>query len=53
MHSPPTSQIEEVVETHILQVTEVANTAKEEPEFPQDIFQVLATKKKCEDKASK
>jgi hypothetical protein len=47
------SQIEEVVETHILQVKEVANPA-EEQEIPHDIFEVFATEKKqCEFKVSK
>jgi hypothetical protein len=52
--SAPTSRIEEVVESHILQVSQVINLAEEEPEFPHDIYEVFAAeKKKHEPKASK
>jgi hypothetical protein len=47
-----TSQIEEVVETHILQIKEAAPADNEEEPFPHDIFEVFtAEKKKREDKA--
>jgi len=46
--STPTSQIEEVVETHILQVKEAA-TDNEEQEFLHDILEVFAAKKKKRD----
>ena len=46
-----TSRIEEVMESHILQVKDTA-TSDEEDEFLQDIFEVFATeKKKCGAKA--
>jgi len=43
-----TSRIEEVVETHILQVKE-ATTVNEETEFLHDILEVFAAKKKKHD----
>ena len=46
-----TSQIEEVVESHILQVKDSITT--DEEEFPHDIFEVFTTEKKQVDKASK
>ena len=46
-----TSRIEEVVESHVLQVKDSVTT--DEEEFPHDIFEVFATKKKQADKASK
>jgi hypothetical protein len=47
-----TSQIEEVVETHILQIKEAAPADNEEEPFSHDIFEVFtAEKKKREDKA--
>jgi len=46
-----TSQIEEVVKSHVLQVKDSVTTDKEE--FPHDIFKVFATEKKQVDKASK
>ena len=54
--SLPPSRIEEVVESHILQIREVSTTAeeKEEEQVPHDIFEVFATKKKkCDNRASK
>ena len=49
----PTSCIEEVIESHMLQVKE-ADTPQEEEEFSHDIFEVFAAeKKKRRDKASK
>ena len=51
--STPTSRIEEVVETHILQVKGVA-TDNEEQEFSHDILEVFAAeKKKRDDKKGK
>jgi hypothetical protein len=44
-----TSQIEEVIELHILQVKEA--TSPDEEEFSHDIFEVFATKKKHGNKA--
>jgi hypothetical protein len=53
--STTTSQIEEVMESHILQVSQVVNLAEEEePEFLHNIYEVFATeKKKHKPKASK
>ena len=50
----PTSCIEEVIESHILQVKEADTPQEEEEEFSHDIFEVFAAeKKKRRDKASK
>ena len=60
VHDPPphfnsrntsTSQIEEGIESHILQVRESATPNDEEEEFLHNIFEVFATKKKRSDKA--
>jgi hypothetical protein len=52
LRNASTSRIEEVIESHILQVREATNPNEEqEPEFSHDIFEVFATKKKCGDKA--
>ena len=48
----PTSCIEEVIESHMLQVKE-ADTPQEEEEFSHDISEVFAAKKKRGDKATK
>jgi len=51
--STPTSWIEEVVKTHILQVKKAATDNKEQ-EFLHDILEVFATeKKKCNNKKGK
>ena len=50
--SAPTSQIEEVVKTHILQVKEAA-TIKEGQEFSHDILEVFAAERKHDDKKGK
>jgi len=47
-----TSQIKEVVKSHILQVRDSVTTDEDE-EFSYDIFEVFATEKKQADKASK
>jgi len=47
-----TSRIEEVVESHVLQVRDSVTT-DEDKEFSHDIFKVFATEKKQVDKASK
>jgi hypothetical protein len=47
-----TSRIEEVIESHILQVRESVTPDEEEEEFSHDIFEVFATEKKCGDKAT-
>jgi len=47
-----TSQIKEVVKSHVLQVKD-SITMDEEEEFSHNIFKVFATKKKQVDKASK
>jgi hypothetical protein len=54
-HSTTTSRIKEVMESHILQVSQVVNLAEEEePEFPHNIYEVFAAeRKKHEPKASK
>src|SRR6266581_2674227 len=50
----PTSCIEEVIESHILQVKEADTPQEEEEEFSHDIFEVFAAKKKKRgDKATK
>ena len=49
LHNTSTSQIEEVIESHILQVREA--TYPNEEEFLHDIFKVFATKKKRGNKA--
>ena len=41
-----TSRIEEVIESHIIQVREATTTAESEDEFSHDIFEVFATEKK-------
>ena len=46
-----TSRIEEVIESHILQVRESVTPDEEEEEFSHDIFEVFATEKKCGNKA--
>ena len=46
-----TSRIEEVIESHILQVREAITPNEEEEEFSHDIFEVFATKKKRGNKA--
>jgi len=54
-YNAPTSQIEEVIKSHILQVREAANPNKEqEQDYSYDIFKVFTTKRrKHGDKASK
>jgi hypothetical protein len=53
-HSAMTSRIEEIVKSHILDVSQVINIAKEELEFLHDIYEVFTTeKKKHKSKASK
>ncbi len=50
----PTSRIEEVIESHILQVKQDDTPQEEDEEFSHDIFEVFAAeKKKHGDKASK
>jgi hypothetical protein len=52
LHNALTSQIKEVIESHILQVREATNPNEEqEPEFSHNIFEVFTTEKKCGDKA--
>jgi hypothetical protein len=47
-----TSRIEEVIESHILQVREAATLNEEqEQNFSHDIFDVFTTEKKCSNKA--
>ena len=46
-----TSRIEEVIESHILQVRESITPDEEQDEFLHDIFEVFATEKKRGDKA--
>jgi hypothetical protein len=41
-----TSQIEEVIESHILQIKDTTTSQNEEEEFSHDIFKVFATEKK-------
>jgi hypothetical protein len=53
-HSALTSRIKEIVESHILEVSQVINIAKEELEFLHNIYEVFtAEKKKHKSKASK
>jgi hypothetical protein len=52
----PPSHIEEIVETHILEIKEVSDVVEEEEKvtIPYDIFKVFATKKKkCNSRLSK
>ena len=50
-HNTSTSWIEEVIESHILQVWEAVTPNEEEEEFSHDIFKVFATEKKRSNKA--
>ena len=52
-HKTSTSQIEEVMESHIIQVLEAASPEEEEEaqEFSSDIFKVFTTEKKKMGKA--
>jgi len=54
-HPPPLSHIEEVVETHILEVRDVLDSNEEEEETgPRDIFKVFAAeKKRCDNRPNK
>lgn len=51
LRNTSTSRIEEVMESHILQVKDAVTSDEDEDEFSHNIFEVFATKKKCEDKA--
>ena len=51
LRNTSTSQIEEVIESHILQVREAVTPDEEEEEFLHDIFEVFTTKKKHSNKA--